>query len=145
MANVFDVAKYILTEIGEVSTMKLQKLCYYAFVDRMATSGERLFKEHFEAWANGPVCRDLFKVHKGKFTCSASMIPNDLLTDDLTQAEMSSINRTIEKYGQMTGTELGEQTHNEKPWLDARKGLPLAARCTNRITLNSIKEYYGKV
>lgn len=145
MANVFDVAKYILTEIGEVSTMKLQKLCYYSFIDRMATSGEKLFDEGFEAWANGPVCRALFNVHKGKFTCTAAMIPNNLLLNDLTQEELNSINRTLEKYGSMTGAELSEQTHKEKPWLDARKGLPLSARCTKRITLNSIREYYGKV
>lgn len=30
MANVFDVAKYILEKKGIMSTMKLQKLCYYA-------------------------------------------------------------------------------------------------------------------
>ncbi|CUP62134.1 Uncharacterized phage-associated protein [Anaerostipes hadrus] len=30
MANVFDAAKYILERLGEMSTMKLQKLCYYA-------------------------------------------------------------------------------------------------------------------
>ena len=30
MANVFDTAKYILEQKGNMSTMKLQKLCYYA-------------------------------------------------------------------------------------------------------------------
>lgn len=30
MANVFDVAAYILEKEGEMTTMKLQKLCYYA-------------------------------------------------------------------------------------------------------------------
>ena len=29
VANVFDVAKYILEKEGKLSTMKLQKLCYY--------------------------------------------------------------------------------------------------------------------
>jgi len=33
MSNVFDVAKYILSALGEVSTMKLQKLCYYSLVE----------------------------------------------------------------------------------------------------------------
>lgn len=30
MANVFDTAKYILEFRGKMSTMKLQKLCYYS-------------------------------------------------------------------------------------------------------------------
>lgn len=30
MATVFDTAKYILEKRGAMSTMKLQKLCYYA-------------------------------------------------------------------------------------------------------------------
>ncbi len=30
MANVFDTAKHILEQSGSVSTMKLQKLCYYS-------------------------------------------------------------------------------------------------------------------
>ena len=32
MANVFDTAKYILEQSGSMSTMKLQKLCYYSQV-----------------------------------------------------------------------------------------------------------------
>lgn len=56
MANIFDVAKYILTEIGGVSTMKLQKLCYYSLVESLRRDPEHpLFRERFEAWANGPV------------------------------------------------------------------------------------------
>jgi len=26
-----------------------------------------LFPEHFEAWANGPVCPDLYRLHRGRF------------------------------------------------------------------------------
>jgi uncharacterized phage-associated protein len=29
MISIFDVCKYILQKMDEVSTMKLQKLCYY--------------------------------------------------------------------------------------------------------------------
>ncbi len=49
MANVFDTAKYILEQSGPMSTMKLQKLCYYS-----------------QAWANGPVCPEFFLQDTGK-------------------------------------------------------------------------------
>ena len=54
MANVFDTAKYILEQKGDMSTMKLQKLCYYSQAWGLVWDDEPLFDEDFEAWANGP-------------------------------------------------------------------------------------------
>lgn len=49
MANIFDVAKYILGNIGEITTMKLQKLCYYSQVISYKEKNKSLFNEDFEA------------------------------------------------------------------------------------------------
>ncbi len=49
MANVFDVAKYILEKTGTISTWKLQKLCYYSQAWELAWTGNPLFEEDFEA------------------------------------------------------------------------------------------------
>lgn len=54
MANVFDVAKYILVQRGEMSTMKLQKLCYYCQAWSLVWDDKPLFEEEFQAWANVP-------------------------------------------------------------------------------------------
>lgn len=67
MASVFDVAKYILSKTGKISTWKLQKLCYYSQAWELAWTGNSLFDEDFEAWANGPVCPELFHKHQGRF------------------------------------------------------------------------------
>ena len=72
MANVFDVAKYILEKKGTMSTMKLQKLCYYAQAWSLVWDDAPLFDEEFEAWANGPVCRELFFKTQGQFSVSAA-------------------------------------------------------------------------
>ena len=45
MANVFDVAKYILEKQGDMSTMKLQKLCYYAQAWSLVWDDRELFPE----------------------------------------------------------------------------------------------------
>lgn len=74
MATVFDTAKYILNKMGKVSTMKLQKLCYYAQAWSIAWTEKPLFDERIEAWVNGPVFPDLFKAHKGKFMISVDEI-----------------------------------------------------------------------
>ena len=48
MANVFDVAKYILQRTGKISTWKLQKLCYYSQAWTLAWTGKPLFEEEFD-------------------------------------------------------------------------------------------------
>ena len=45
MANVFDIAKYILEYAGPMSTMKLQKLCYYSQAWSLVWDDEELFPE----------------------------------------------------------------------------------------------------
>lgn len=115
MANVFDVAKYILNSVGGyISTMKIHKLCYYSQAWSLAWE-KTLFNEDFEAWPNGPVCRELFNIHKGKFYLTGRDIPNNLLTN-LTDEEKSVINKCIEEYGKYSGAQLNELTRKEGPW-----------------------------
>ncbi len=65
--RVFDVAAYILEKKGIMSTMKLQKLVYYSQAWSMVWDEKPLFEENIEAWANGPVVRDLFYYHRGRY------------------------------------------------------------------------------
>ena len=53
MGSVFDTAKYILEKCGTMSTMKLQKLCYYSQAWSLVWDDAPLFDEDFEAWAMG--------------------------------------------------------------------------------------------
>ena len=94
MASVFDVAKYILQKSGSMSTWKLQKLCYYSQAWSLAWTEAPIFDEEFEAWANGPVCRELFYMHQGKFVIDENDITKgdpDNLNDD--QRETISMGR----------------------------------------------------
>ena len=53
-ATAHDVAAFILREYGRpMSTMKLQKLGYYAQAWHLAWEGVPLFDDNIEAWANG--------------------------------------------------------------------------------------------
>ena len=70
MASVFDVAKYILENCGTMSTMKLQKLCYYSQAWSLVWDDTPLFEEDFHAWANGPVCKELFFYTQGQYSVS---------------------------------------------------------------------------
>lgn len=47
MATVFDVACYILSKQGCMTTMKLEKLCYYAQAWSLVWDERPLFDEEF--------------------------------------------------------------------------------------------------
>ncbi len=107
MATVYDVAKYVLERQGTMSTWKLQKLCYYAQAWSIAWTEKELFPEEFEAWSNGPVCRELFNEHKGKYLVeSQDMKKGD--SEILTADERDTIDVILRDYGRMSPYELRE-------------------------------------
>ena len=53
MASVLDVAKYILTQQGEMTAMKLHKLIYYSQAWSLVWDEDALFSEEIQAWAYG--------------------------------------------------------------------------------------------
>lgn len=144
MANVFDVAKYILKQQGKMSTWKLQKLCFYSQAWELAWTEKPLFSEDFQAWANGPVCPDLFHAHQGKYVVDV----NDIYRgnpDALTQEQKDDINIVLNDYGKMEPYDLRELTHNEDPWKNARGNLAPMERGNAVITKAAMGEYYGSL
>jgi uncharacterized phage-associated protein len=144
MATVFDVAKYILHKQGQISTWKLQKLCYYAQSWALAWTEKPLFNEDFEAWTNGPVCPPLFAEHKKMFMIGE----NDLTKGNisaLTSDEKDTIDVVLNTYGDWQPYELREQTHNESPWKEARKGYSELTPSHVVIPKSSLGEYYGNL
>lgn len=141
MANIFDTAKYILEKAGEMSTMKLQKLCYYAQAWSLVWDDTPLFTEDFQAWANGPVCPELFYKTQGQFSVTAD--DEDGKIDNLTAEQKDSIDKVLEYYGKHNAQWLSQLTHMEDPWNQARENVPAGAGCNNIITKESMAMYYG--
>ncbi len=141
MSNVFDVAKYILEQKGEMSTMKLQKLCYYAQAWSLVWDDKPLFEEEFQAWANGPVCPELFYKTQGMFSVVAE--DEDGGVGDLTDEQKETINEVIDYYGKHSAQWLSQLTHLEDPWNEARSDVAPGVSSTNVITKESMAMYYG--
>lgn len=141
MANAHDVAAYILDEIGEpISTWKLQKLVYYSQAWQLAWEDRRLFDERIEAWANGPVVRDLYSHHRGEFTVK-DWRWGDLR--NLREDERDTVDAVLAGYGQMSGRELSHLTHSERPWQEARAGLGPTDRSNTEIDPDVMKDFYS--
>jgi len=142
MANVFDVAKYILKSQGEMTTMKLQKLTYYCQAWSLAWDGMPLFDEEFQAWANGPVCFELFTEHKGMFVVNINLFRN--LPDYVfTETQIETMDSVLSYYGDKPPQWLIELTHKENPWKQARADVPAGEHSSNIISKESMQEYYG--
>lgn len=138
MARVVDVAEYILHKTGRITTWKLHKLVYFSQAWHAVWEGRPLFNERIEAWANGPVVRELYKRHAGKFQVGTVRGDSNALDD----GERESIDIIVDFYGQYNGQQLSDITHSEKPWQDARKGLGPHVRGQRQISLESMTEYY---
>lgn len=143
MPTARDVAQYIRDQLGEISTIKLQKLVYYCKAWSLVWDEDPIFKENFEAWANGPVVPDLYKAHKGRFICPESIENAD--TSRLSQRQKENINIVLESYKDKSPQYLVALTHAEKPWMDARDGYEAGERCEEIIPTDAIAEYYSSL
>lgn len=141
MANVFDVAKYILQKRGAMTAMKLEKLVYYSQAWSLVWDSKPLFPERIEAWANGPVVPELYKLHRQMFGVDEGVVPMGR-PQDLTTDEKGTIDSVLESYGDKSPQWLSELTHVETPWKAARGNLPPYASSNTEITLASMAEYY---
>ncbi len=142
MADVFDVAKYILEKQGSMTTMKLQKLVYYSQAWSLVWDEKPLFAEEIQAWASGPVVRELYDEHKGMFQISSLENGN---AEKLEPAEKETIDAVLQAYLHKPAQWLSDLTHMEKPWNEAREGIPIGQNCENEITQASLAEYYSSL
>lgn len=139
MAQVVDVAEYILEKIGQTTTMKLQKLCYYSQGWSLAWDEVPLFPNEIEAWANGPVVRDLYRAHKGRFKVKSL----GGRSRRLSRTEKETIDAVLDAYGSLSGQQLSELSHSERPWLEARGTTSEGARSEARISLTTMQDFFG--
>ncbi|MBK9166587.1 MAG: DUF4065 domain-containing protein [Bryobacterales bacterium] len=139
MASVHDVAAYVLEKAGPMTAMKLQKLVYYSQAWSLVWDSRPLFPERIEAWANGPVVRELYNKHRGQFEVSA-WPDGDSSRLDATARE--TIDAVLGFYGPKSPQWLSDLTHLEDPWRQARRGTPDGEASCAEITPAMLAEYY---
>lgn len=142
MANVHDVAAYILKKHGQTSAMKLQKLVYYSQAWSLVWDEKALFPEKIRAWSNGPVVPELYEKHRGMFLLTDWPSGNP---DHLTTDEIDTVDIVLKHYGGLNPQNLSDLTHREPPWREARKGLADCDRGNQEITHESMAEYYSSL
>lgn len=108
----------LAAEAGETLTpMQLIKLVYLCHGWMLGLHGRPLITEPVEAWAYGPVVRDLYDAVK-KYR--SGPVTEQLLVataPDFDEVETDTIRQTYEQYGKFSGPALSRLTHMpHSPW-----------------------------
>lgn len=140
--NVFNVARYIIEQCGSMTTMKLQKLVYYCQSWSLAWDGVPLFDEEFEAWANGPVCPELYFYHRGFFRIETDFLEGNHF-NNFSVEQIETMDAVIRDYSNLSAMELSSMTHQERPWREARIGISDGERSTNIVDKEIMQEFYA--
>jgi uncharacterized phage-associated protein len=117
--------------------MKLQKLVYYSQAWSIVWDDDVLFPEEIEAWRNGPVVRELYEAHRGRFRID-TIEGGD--AGALTEEQMDTVNTVLEFYGDKSAQWLSDLAHMEDPWKSAWAEGPNTV-----ISKEALAEYYSSI
>jgi uncharacterized phage-associated protein len=154
MYNINDIADYIILKLkvedegSFFNNLKLQKLLYYVQAWYLAFYNKPIFDAKFQAWVHGPVCKIIFDRFKNTKSIYSEITINDIINKDainiLAEEDRKHIDLIIEHYGHFSGTDLEYISHQEEPWISARKGFSPIERCEVEIDEDLMGSYYKK-
>lgn len=111
-----------------VTPLKVQKLLYYSNVWHYVKHGKLLFHDSIKAWIYGPVVPGVWQELKyfrrnDKINTSVADRISPISDLHFDYATHDTLNGVWNAYGHLSGSQLVDLTHREKPWCDARIGL----------------------
>ena len=129
MANIIDVAKFVLKESArtsrpEVSTMKLQKICYFVQGWHLViNNGRPMFDEDFHAWKYGPVSPALYDFCEDKVSVTTDSAEFANVTPELSDYQKDFIRKVFVACDPYTGLQLADMTSTHMAWQKAGAGM----------------------
>lgn len=147
MTTVFDVATELLDRSGgKMETVKLQKLCFYAFGWYAHLTGEPLFGEKFYAMEYGPVVGELLSAHARRVTIDQAAISAQRDAREDAPAETDSYKSAVigavwSAYGGDSRWHLVDLTHEEQVWIDAWESRKAGTR-RGELPSHALIEYF---
>jgi uncharacterized phage-associated protein len=136
------IVRYRLEAGAPVDPMSLQKLLYYAQAFRLAQHGEPLFANGFQAWRDGPVLPQVWRHYRENSVPFIQPLKGDLKTAIDPELE-GGLRDTVGFFSRMTPFWLSDATHNENPWIEARRSFDEHEASAVPIPEDRIREYYA--
>ncbi|WP_218132908.1 Panacea domain-containing protein [Dyadobacter soli] len=127
--------------------MKHQKLLYYIQAWYLAFYHVPLFNGSFEAWIHGPVNRTIYDRYKDSKYIYSEMDLADItdltIVNRLDHHVKLHVDAVLDAYAGFSATQLEVMTHQEQPWVEARKGYAPYERCETVIDNYTMQDYYS--
>lgn len=139
------VIAYVFEKLEEVTPLMLQKLLYFIQGIYSALHGKPIFVEDCRAWIHGPVypeVYDLFRDFKYNPIDDARFALLEGTEGALTEDEKRVVELVVNTFGIYGGKVLEKITHNEEPWLEARKGYDDSIPSSALLPKERIMQYY---
>jgi uncharacterized phage-associated protein len=139
------VIAYIFEKLEEVTPLMLQKLLYFIQGVYSALYGRPILEEDCRAWVHGPVypeVYELFRDFKYNPIDDARFALLEWADDTLTNDEKRVIDLVVNTFGMYGGKVLERITHNEEPWMEARKGYGDGIPSNELLPKEQIMKYY---
>jgi len=142
------IAKYFIARNNKekkgLTNKKLQKLLYYAQAWNLVFNNKKLFNNDIEAWIHGPAVPSVYAKYKSFGFNDINEKVDEKDFQNLKKNEIRVLNAVWNIYGKYDADYLETLTHNEEPWLKARRdALPYQAS-SSVIPPALMKEYYGR-
>lgn len=137
--NVYEVSDFFLSK-ESMTHKKLQKMCYYAYSWYLALYDKCLFNDgKFEAWVHGPVNPNLYQRYRD---WGWRDIPKKSRKINLPLEITAFLDIIYNTFSGFSGDELESMTHQEAPWIEARRGFLPEQPSNQVISDNTIKSFY---
>lgn len=129
MISAIDLSVYVVYEACQrgisITQLKLQKILYYIQGKYLALYHRPLFRENIEAWAYGPVVREVYVKYVSKGALPLKLDVSDPIPQ-LNTLEKRCIDSVLDEKLQYSASALVRMTHAESPWAEhadeVRKG-----------------------
>lgn len=139
------IINYIITRIGEVTPLGLEKLLFFSNGVNYALNGKQLIFEECQAWAHGPVYPKVYnKYKKYGYRPIDDGIYSDhgWLVSKLSAEERKAIDIVIKTFGLYSPKTLEWISHSQTPWQEKRNGYEENEICQEIIDEDFIKDFY---
>ena len=143
--SLFSVSDKMLRVIAYIFEKLEEKLLYFIQGVYSALYGRPIFEEDCRAWIHGPVypeVYDLFRDFKYNPIDDARFALLEGTEDALTDDEKRVIDLVVNTFGMYGGKVLERITHNEDPWMEARKGYGDSIPSSELLPKERIMKYY---
>lgn len=144
-SKINQIANYIITRVGEVTPLALEKLLFFSNGVNYALNGSRLIHEESQAWAHGPVYPQIYDRYKRfgyKPIDDGIYSTHGCMLSKLTDEEINAIDLVINTFGYYSPKTLEKISHSQEPWKEKRIGYKEDEAGREVIDEDSIRLFY---